>query len=85
VPGPAADRRIVDRPEDHEAPGAWDWDPEARRRRDAAADAAARRFLLSGTTEEECWRCEAVPAAGRLGLCAPCHAELRSPGGATPR
>ncbi len=70
--------RIVDRPEHHEAPGAFDWDRRARRRRDAAASDAARRFLHAGG-DDDCWRCEAAPAAGRLGLCPPCLDDLRAP------
>lgn len=78
MPGPPGVHRIVDRPEDHEAPGAWDWDRDARRRLDAAASSAARRFLHHGAGDEACWRCEAAPAAGRLGLCGSCRDELRT-------
>lgn len=71
--------RIVDHPDDHEAPGAWDWDSGARRRLDAAASSAARRFLEAEAQAESCWRCEVAPAAGALGLCTPCLDELRRP------
>ena len=81
--GPGASgevHRIVDRPEDHEAPGAWDWDRTARRRRDVAALHAARLFLgHEGSADDDCWRCEVAPSAASVGLCAPCLAELRSP------
>ena len=70
--------RIVDRPEHHEAPGAYDWDRPARRRRDAAASDAARRFL-DGGADETCWRCEVAAPAGSLGLCQPCLDDLRGP------
>ena len=77
MPGrPDGIHRIVDRPEAHEAPGAWDWDRHARRRLDDDASAAARSFLQAGE-EEACWRCEAAPAAGTVGLCGPCLDELR--------
>ena len=83
MPEPAgADRfrRIEDRPEHHEAPGAWAWDRRARRRRDAAASSAAQRFLqAAGTAEDECWRCEVAAAAGSLGLCQACLDHLRAP------
>lgn len=69
-------RRIVDRPEHHEAPGAFDWD--TRRQRDAEAEQAAERFLAATALgDQACWRCEAVAAAGPLGLCPPCHDALR--------
>ena len=71
-------RRIVDRPEDHEAPGAWDWGPAARRRRDADAAFAAHRFLAEAAGVDGCWRCEVAAAAGSLGLCPPCLDELRT-------
>ena len=71
--------RIVDRPEHHEAPGAWEWDRSSRQQRDAVASRAARRFLeVEPTAGEGCWRCEAAPAASPVGLCTPCLTELRS-------
>jgi hypothetical protein len=70
--------RIEDQPEHHEAPGAWDWDEAARRRRDAAAARAADRFLDTATArEEECWRCEVASASTEVGLCAVCLDDLR--------
>ena len=73
-------RRIVDRPEHHEAPGAYAWDRRARRRRDDAASSAAQRFLQRPATgDEECWRCEVAAAAGSLGLCQACLDDLRAP------
>lgn len=69
--------RIVDRPEGHDAPGAWSWDEKARRRRDAAARHAAGRFLDGGHEGDDCWRCEAAVAVGALGLCRPCLDELQ--------
>ena len=70
--------RIVDRPEHHEAPGAWEWERTARQQLDAAASQAATRFLEVEAQAEQCWRCEAAVAAGALGLCAPCLEELRA-------
>lgn len=31
------------------------------------------------TAAEPCWRCEARPAAGSVGLCGPCEVDLRDP------
>ena len=76
---PRGVHRIVDRPEDHEAPGAWDWDRGSRRRLDDAAASAARRFLVAEAEAESCWRCEVAPAEGAIGLCTPCLDELRGP------
>lgn len=71
-------RRIVDRPEHHDAPGAWDWAEAERRRRDTLASHAARRFLDSEpVAPEDCWRCEAAAAAEPIGLCSACLDELR--------
>lgn len=71
--------RIVDRPEHHEAPGAWEWDGSARQQRDHVASQAARRFLeVEQAADEDCWRCEAALAASPVGLCEPCLTELRT-------
>lgn len=70
--------RIVDRPEDHEAPGAWEWDRSARQQLDDAASRAARRFLEVEHAAEECWRCEVADASSRVGLCGQCLDELRT-------
>jgi hypothetical protein len=70
-------RRIEDRPEHHEAPGAWEWDEQERRRRDARASRAADRFLDASAVAEDCWRCEAASSTSRVGLCETCLADLR--------